>query len=198
MYIIYMCLRRIIEPRCHPHLFFSNTLSPPNQVKGFSTIYDSVLSSLRILMRDFDYKTLQDANAWFTMFFFVFFTCVVIFVLLVIMMYIHNVFFKPIFGDSQFFFTSSIRFPDDVSGDRVSRIFWRGRRTIFGGPATVRERQGVGVRGPRAGLDGFWQMGGATSNRPAEQRTGSQSYLSGRLQDTETVHGIIVYNHIIM
>ncbi|XP_050055561.1 polycystin-2-like [Aphis gossypii] len=52
------------------------------QVKGFSTMYDSVLSSLRILMRDFDYRTLQDADAWFTTFFFVFFTCVVIFVLL--------------------------------------------------------------------------------------------------------------------
>eukprot|EP00102_Acyrthosiphon_pisum_P011655 XP_008180466.2 PREDICTED: polycystin-2-like isoform X2 [Acyrthosiphon pisum] len=52
------------------------------RVKGFSTIYDSVLSSLRILMRDFDYKTLQDADAWFTTFFFVFFTCVMIFVLL--------------------------------------------------------------------------------------------------------------------
>ncbi|XP_060854268.1 polycystin-2 isoform X1 [Rhopalosiphum padi] len=53
-----------------------------SQVKGFSTMYDSVLSSLRILMRDFDYRTLQDVDAWFTTFFFVFFTCVVIFVLL--------------------------------------------------------------------------------------------------------------------
>ncbi|XP_060854271.1 polycystin-2 isoform X2 [Rhopalosiphum padi] len=52
------------------------------RVKGFSTMYDSVLSSLRILMRDFDYRTLQDVDAWFTTFFFVFFTCVVIFVLL--------------------------------------------------------------------------------------------------------------------
>lgn len=53
------------------------------QVKGFSTVNDSFLSALRILMRDFDFQTLQHLDQTFVTFFFVLFTCVVIFVLLV-------------------------------------------------------------------------------------------------------------------
>jgi len=90
----------------------------------------------------------------------------------------------------RYFFLNLTRFSDYASGDRVSRVFRRGRRTVVGGPPTVCERQGVGVRGPHAHLDGFRQMGGTTSHRPAEQRTESPHFLSGRLQDTETVSGI--------
>ncbi|XP_025414980.1 polycystin-2-like isoform X2 [Sipha flava] len=52
------------------------------QVKGFSTVNDSLLSALRILMRDFDFRSLEHVDQSFTTFFFVLFTCMVIFVLL--------------------------------------------------------------------------------------------------------------------
>ncbi|XP_050527433.1 polycystic kidney disease 2-like 2 protein isoform X2 [Daktulosphaira vitifoliae] len=56
------------------------------QVEGFSTISDSLMSALRILMRDFDYHSVAHIKQGLTTFFFITFTCIVIFVLLTMLM----------------------------------------------------------------------------------------------------------------
>ncbi|XP_050527434.1 polycystic kidney disease 2-like 2 protein [Daktulosphaira vitifoliae] len=52
------------------------------QVEEFSTINDSLISVMRILVRDFDYHSIAHVDQTLTTVFFIIFTCVVIFVLL--------------------------------------------------------------------------------------------------------------------
>lgn len=59
-----------------------SSLSSP-QVKEFSTVHDSLRSALGIMIWDFDFRALEHADQTFAAFFFVLFTCAVIFVLLV-------------------------------------------------------------------------------------------------------------------
>ncbi|XP_050444464.1 polycystic kidney disease 2-like 1 protein isoform X2 [Adelges cooleyi] len=52
------------------------------QVEGFSTVGNSLMSAMRILVRDFDYRSIEHVDQTLTTIFFNMYTCVVVFVFL--------------------------------------------------------------------------------------------------------------------
>ncbi|VVC36763.1 Polycystic kidney disease type 2 protein,Polycystin cation channel, PKD1/PKD2 [Cinara cedri] len=103
------------------------------QVKGFSTVNDSFLSSLRILMRDFDFRSLEQADQSFTAFIFVLFTCVVIFVILTMLVAIvfHGYFdvnVEELLGDRKRYVCDSVSTYLEKALERIGLRKWVERR----------------------------------------------------------------------